>query len=212
MDQEFDDETDDHRSLSERVLPNCSVSYPKTTSPRNSSRTRSIKSQKNLSSDNQIYYEDENPLPTIANTGDIIQLIDGTRKKYNGSSWRRLCSKANCSYYTQSNGLCKPHLAAMKKRQSSSSKDNGMKSDQESISIDPPTSTDDPPKKGDVITLANGIRKKFDGRQYRRICANTDCTTVVHGSLEYQKGFVRRVLVDNQRIFFVFRQIMSSSL
>ncbi len=182
MDPEIDDD-DDLRSLSERLLPFTSASYTNSTSPRTSlNRNRSLKPQKSLSLDNQIYHE-EASLPTTANTGDIIQMSDGTRKKYNGSSWRRMCSKPNCSYYTQSQGLCKPHLAALKKRQNS-------KNDQESASIDQTPSEQEEPKKGDIITLSNGIRKKYDGRQYRRVCAQPDCTIVVHGSLEYQNGYV----------------------
>lgn len=162
-----DDDDDDLRSLSQRLLPLASTSLINNTS--NSSknkptnRTRSLKSQ---SIDNQI------SLPLKANTGDIIQLHDGTRKKYNGSSWRRMCSKPNCTHYTQSQGLCKPHLAAFKKH----------KHTQEKNDIEP--------KKGNIIALSNGIRKKFDGRQYRRVCAEPNCTIVVHGSLEYQKGYI----------------------
>jgi hypothetical protein len=200
MDQDFDDDDDDLRSLTERVLPLTSLSYPKQTFPRNSNRTRTIKPQKRFSSDNSMFNE-ENPLPSIANTGDIIQLNDGTRKKYNGSSWRRLCSKPNCSYYTQSSGLCKPHLAALKKRQTPSIKDV-VKIDQEHLITTRPTSKRDEPRKGDIITLMNGIRKKYDGRQYRRVCANTNCTIVVHGSLEYQKGFVN-IAKRNKLFFFV---------
>ncbi len=182
MDIEYDDD-DDLRSLSERILPLTSASYTNNTSPRNNiNRNRSLKPQKSISFDNQIYHEDTS-LPTTANTGDIIQMSDGTRKKYNGSSWRRMCSKPNCTYYTQSQGLCKPHLAALKKRKIS-------KNDNDISSIDQILSEQEEPKKGDVITLSNGIRKKYDGRQYRRVCAKPNCTIVVHGSLEYQNGFV----------------------
>lgn len=144
---------------------------------------------------NPIHHE-EISLPTRAIPGDIIQLNDGTRKKYNGSSWRRLCSKSNCSHYTQSQGLCKPHLAALKKRQT-------PKLDRESSPVVQfSSSKQNPPKKGDIVTLVNGIRKKYDGRQYRRICANQTCTTVVHGSLEYQNGF--ESIVHFSSLFFDF--------
>jgi hypothetical protein len=188
MDPEVDD--DDLRSLSERLLPFISAPYTTTTSSRininnnnnNSNRTRSLKPQKSISFDNEIYHE-ETSLPKTANTGDIIQMSDGTRKKYNGSSWRRMCSKPNCTYYNQSQGLCKPHLAALKKRKLS-------KSDNEISPTEQTLSEQEEPKKGHIIKLSNGIRKKYDGRQYRRICAKQNCTIVVHGSLEYQNGFV----------------------
>jgi hypothetical protein len=191
MDRGIDgDDDDDLRLLSERVLPSASVSSSSNASPRNSNRIRSMKPQKRISSDNHIYNESDGPLPTIANTGDIIQLNDGTRKKYNGSSWRRMCSKPNCSYYTQSSGLCKPHLATMKKRQTPSTSKDTPKVNVEAVPLEPPASKPKEPKKGDIIVLSNGIRKKYDGRQYRRICANSTCAAVVHGSLEYQNGFV----------------------
>ena len=193
MDRDIDgdDDDDDLRSLSERVLPSASVSSSHNNSPRNSNRIRSLKPQQRISSDNHIYHESDGPLPTIANTGDIIQLNDGTRKKYNGSSWRRMCSKPNCSYYTQSSGLCKPHLAAMKKRQTTSTSKDNPKMDVEAVPLEEPAPKPKEPRKGDIIVLSNGIRKKYDGRQYRRICTNSTCTVVVHGSLEYQNGFVQ---------------------
>jgi hypothetical protein len=167
MDLDVDDK--DLLSLSERILPFTSTNIPS-----------SIKLQRNLALDNRIFHENDTPLPTTANVGDIMQFNDGTRKKYNGTNWRRLCSKPDCSYYSQSKGLCKPHLAALKKRKSSTNKD------------DDTTLTDqEEPKKGDIITLENGVRKKFDGRQYRRVCADPTCTVVVHRSLEYQNGFVK---------------------
>jgi len=184
MDPEIDDD-DDLRSLSERILPLTSASYTNNNTSshtNNNNRTRSLKPQKSISFDNQIFHE-EASLPTTANTGDIIHMSDGTRKKYNGSSWRRMCSKASCTHYNQSQGLCKPHLAASKKRKIS-------KTDNEILPIEQTLSEQEEPRKGDVITLSNGIRKKYDGRQYRRVCARPNCTVVVHGSLEYQKGFV----------------------
>ncbi|CAF1031540.1 unnamed protein product [Adineta ricciae] len=180
-----DNEDHDLRSLSERILPLTSASFTNNNiSPRNNSnnpnRIRSLKPQKSISFDNRTYRE-EMSFPTTASTGDIIQLSDGTRKKYNGSSWRRMCSKPNCTYYTQSQGLCKPHLAASKKRKLS-------KSDNDLPVIEAALSTQKEPKKGDIIVLPNGVRKKYDGRQYRRVCAKPSCTVVVHGSLEYQNG------------------------
>ncbi|CAF1935180.1 unnamed protein product [Rotaria magnacalcarata] len=192
MDPEVDD--DDLRSLSDRILPVTSASFTNNTSSRNNnnnnnnnnnynshhSRTRLSKPQKSISHDNQLYPEGTS-LPMRANTGDIMQMSDGTRKKYNGSSWRRMCSKLNCSYYTQSQGLCKPHLAALKKRKIS-------KNDSELSVTHPVSSEQEQPKKGDIIVLPNGIRKKYDGRQYRRVCSKSNCTLVTPGSLEYQNG------------------------
>jgi hypothetical protein len=185
MDLDVDDK--DLLSLSERILPFTSTNY---TSPREKNLPGSIKSQKIISTDNRIFHEDDTPLPTTANIGDIMQFNDGTRKKYNGTSWRRMCLKANCSYYSQSKGLCKPHLAALKKRKSSTNKDDS-KADDDPTSTDQILSGQEEPRKGDIITLENGIRKKYDGRQYRRICADPTCTIVVHGNLEYQNGFVK---------------------
>lgn len=134
-------------------------------------------------------HSNEITLPSTANPGDIILLNDGMRKKYNGSSWRRLCSKLDCTYYSQSQGLCKPHLAALKKRKESTNSADGISED-ERTSNSPKSSERSKPKRGDIITTENGIRKKYDGRQYRRVCADATCATIVHGTLENHHGFV----------------------
>ena len=180
MNLEVDDDDDDPRSSSERLLPLMSASFTNNTSRNNNNRARSLKPQKSISFDNKVFYE-ETPLPMTANTGDIIHMSDGTRKKYNGSSWRRMCSKPNCTYYTQSQGLCKPHLAALRKRKA-------LKTDHELLVTEQNLTKHQEPRKGDIITLPSGVRKKYDGRQYRRVCAKPNCTVVVHGSLEYQNG------------------------
>lgn len=197
MDTKMDE--DDLLALSERLLPLTSTSYTTNNSTsRNTTttinRTRSLKPQKITSHEPQMYYE-EISLPVAPNPGDILQMRDGSRKKYNGSSWRRMCSKTNCTYYTQSQGLCKPHLAALKKRKI-------IKNDNELSINNQLSSESEQPKKGDIIVLPNGIRKKFDGRQYRRICNKSNCTVVVHGSLEYQNGYM--IFIFKYKIFSLY--------
>ncbi|CAF4411322.1 unnamed protein product [Rotaria sp. Silwood2] len=186
MDQDFDDE--DLHLLSESSLPLMSTSYTNNTFVRNNNRRRSIKSQKNISSDNQILHEEDTSLLTRANIGDIIRLKDGTRKKYNGSTWRRMCSQVNCSYYSQSEGLCKLHLNELKTQNSSRNNNSTIHNDDNILPIDEVLSKQNEPKKGDIIILLNGIRKIYDGRHYRRICAKLTCTKTVHGNPEYQNG------------------------
>jgi len=202
MDQDIDDK--DLLSLSQRILPLISTSYTNYISSHDKNINHSIKSQKIVSSDNQNFNEEETSLPRTPTIGDIIKLNDGTRKKYNGSSWRRMCSKPSCSYYTQKQGLCKPHLAALKNQKSITNKDNLKTDDESSSPIDQISSEQEEPKKGDIITLSNGIRKKYDGRRYRRICTNPTCTIVVHDNLKYQNGFVRRKL-NNQNLIFYYQ-------
>ncbi|CAF0935322.1 unnamed protein product [Rotaria sordida] len=188
MNQDFDDDEDLHL-LSESSLPLISTSYTNNTFIRNNNRRQcSIRSQKNISSNNQILHEDDTSLLTQANTGDIIRLKDGTRKKYNGSSWRRMCSKINCSYYSQSEGLCKLHLNELKTRNLSMNNNTKIHNDNDILLTNKILSKQNEPKKGHIITLLNGIRKIYDGRHYRRICANPICTIIVHGSHEYQNG------------------------
>ncbi|CAF3012084.1 unnamed protein product [Rotaria sp. Silwood2] len=186
MDQDFDDE--DLHLLSESSLPLMSTSYTNNTFVRNNNRRRSIKSQKNISSDNPILHEEDTSLLTRANIGDIIRLKDGTRKKYNGSTWRRMCSQVNCSYYSQSEGLCKLHLNELKTQNSSRNNNSTIHNDDNILPIDEVLSKQNEPKKGDIIILLNGIRKIYDGRHYRRICAKLTCTKTVHGNPEYQNG------------------------
>lgn len=79
MDQDFDDK--DLLSLSERILPFISTSYTNTTTSCDNNHNHLIKIQKMNTSDNEIFHEEDTSLPITANTGDIIKLNDGTRKK-----------------------------------------------------------------------------------------------------------------------------------
>lgn len=103
-----------------------------------------------------------------ANSGDIIQMDDGTKKKYNGSKWRRLCSKSNCEYYMQRQGLCRLHFDELKKRRTSKTnrqKRRSIPKPNRRLSIaNIPDSVDiDHPNRGDIIEMENGSCKKFDG-------------------------------------------------
>ncbi|UJR26682.1 hypothetical protein I4U23_007999 [Adineta vaga] len=178
MDSDFDDE--DVRSLSERVLPIISISSTNYTS---SSRdiNHSVKPQPSTLCDKQSFQE---ILSKPGNIGDIIQLSDGTRKKFNGSTWRRMCSEPDCSYYTQREGLCKPHLATLKKRKLSSiTKDNLKDDDDNLLSEDQITTNEEQHTKDSLLTLANSTQKPS-----QRICADPTCSTIVDEGHEYQNG------------------------
>jgi hypothetical protein len=43
--------------------------------------------------------------------GDIVQMPNGIRKKFNGKQWRRLCSRENCNKESQRRGFCSRHLS-----------------------------------------------------------------------------------------------------
>ena len=43
--------------------------------------------------------------------GDIVQMANGIRKKFNGKQWRRLCSKDGCNKESQRRGFCSRHLS-----------------------------------------------------------------------------------------------------
>lgn len=43
--------------------------------------------------------------------GDIVQMPNGIRKKFNGKQWRRLCSRDNCNKESQRRGYCSRHLS-----------------------------------------------------------------------------------------------------
>lgn len=43
--------------------------------------------------------------------GDIVQMPNGIRKKFNGKQWRRLCSRENCNKESQRRGYCSRHLS-----------------------------------------------------------------------------------------------------
>lgn len=109
---------EDSHSSPDLFLPLPFTSPSNDTSSRDDNRSHSMKSRKNITSNNQILHETNTVPSTNSNIGDIIQLADGTRKKYNGSTWRRICSELDCSYYTQSKGVCKLHLNVLKHRHS----------------------------------------------------------------------------------------------
>jgi len=78
MEQDIDD--DDLVSLSERLLPLTSPLSSTNSTPSNEKKSTKI------SSNHSITFEETTPLPSSGNRGDIIQLPDGTRKKFNGST------------------------------------------------------------------------------------------------------------------------------
>ncbi|XP_032231114.2 protein capicua homolog isoform X2 [Nematostella vectensis] len=43
--------------------------------------------------------------------GDIVQMPNGIRKKFNGKQWRRLCSREGCNKESQRRGFCSRHLS-----------------------------------------------------------------------------------------------------
>lgn len=43
--------------------------------------------------------------------GDIVQMENGVRKKFNGKQWRRLCSREGCNKESQRRGYCSRHLS-----------------------------------------------------------------------------------------------------
>ncbi|CAF0888786.1 unnamed protein product [Didymodactylos carnosus] len=54
------------------------------------------------------------------------------------------------------------------------------------------------PVKGDILVLENGVRKKFDGRQYRRLCSRDNCLTLVQGPVYYTNGLCPKHWQENQ--------------
>jgi len=115
-----------------------------------------------------------------ANVGDIRRIKDGTRKKFNGTTWRRLCSKLYCEHYIQRQGLCKLHSTECKKRKISKKNQRKCRSIRKpnrrlSIASIPQTVDIDHPNKGDMIEMENGSHKKFDGVVWRTICSIENC-------------------------------------
>ena len=41
--------------------------------------------------------------------GDIVTKLDGSRKKYNGKQWCRICSRDSCQKESQGQGFCSRH-------------------------------------------------------------------------------------------------------
>lgn len=51
--------------------------------------------------------------------GDVVTMPNGTRKKFNGKQWRRLCAKEDCNKESQRRGFCSRHLSLKGKGHSS---------------------------------------------------------------------------------------------
>jgi hypothetical protein len=60
-----------------------------------------------------------------------------------------------------------------------------------SIAVIPPSVDINNPKKGDIIDMENGSRKKFDGVVWRKICSIPDCFIAAQRSELCRKHFIK---------------------
>jgi hypothetical protein len=60
-----------------------------------------------------------------------------------------------------------------------------------SIAIIPPSVDINKPKKGDIIDMENGSRKKFDGVVWRKICSIPDCFIAAQRDELCRKHFIK---------------------
>ncbi|XP_070552136.1 LOW QUALITY PROTEIN: protein capicua homolog [Ptychodera flava] len=62
------------------------------------------------------------------------------------------------------------------KRRETNSRGSTVSSERSSSTVSPATTPQPKYKKGDVVCAPNGIRKKFNGKQWRRLCSKDGCT------------------------------------
>lgn len=86
----------------------------------------------------------------------------------------RLDRSASLTPCSQSQGSLTPHQTS-KKRDSMQSRGSST-SDRISTPRSPAITPQKLYKKGDVVAAPNGIRKKFNGKQWRRLCSKEGCT------------------------------------
>ena len=60
-----------------------------------------------------------------------------------------------------------------------------------SIAVIPPSVDINNPKKGDIIDMENGSRKKFDGVVWRKICSIPDCLIAAQRNELCRKHFIK---------------------
>lgn len=75
------------------------------------SRQRSQKKPTRGSQVENIVSRTPTPTQQKYKKGDIVQMENGVRKKFNGKQWRRLCSREGCNKESQRRGYCSRHLS-----------------------------------------------------------------------------------------------------
>lgn len=75
------------------------------------SRQRSQKKSTRGSQVENIVSRTPTPTQQKYKKGDIVQMENGVRKKFNGKQWRRLCSREGCNKESQRRGYCSRHLS-----------------------------------------------------------------------------------------------------
>ncbi|CAF0752507.1 unnamed protein product [Didymodactylos carnosus] len=104
--------------------------------------------------------------------GEIIEK-DGVRERFNGSTFRRICSKSNCSFNIVKSGLCKKHLLEEQNQ------NHPATTIATASSSSLPVAQLAKATKGEVRLMENGIRMKYDGKKFRRICAENNCLSFI---------------------------------
>lgn len=79
---------------------------------------------KSVRSHSSMSFESNTSTPRSLSTmkykkGEVVMMPNGTRKKFNGKQWRRLCTKEGCNKESQRRGYCSSHLSLRGKGQTS---------------------------------------------------------------------------------------------
>lgn len=98
--------------------------------------------------------------------GSIIVTPVGVRKKFNGKQWRQLCLFKGCAKELRKKGYCFRHL--------------GLTSRVEPESIDDRLRFDTTFVKGQIMVTKAGVRRKFNGKHWRKLCCYEGCSKETH--------------------------------
>ncbi|CAF3920137.1 unnamed protein product [Rotaria magnacalcarata] len=133
----------------------------------------------------------------------------GHQQKYDGLRWRRICCAPSCSIYLMGgiyfeNWLCRKHYLLILETDLSNESDNSIIQDKARVTSRKTNlqraSTRQPSKKiqhhirGDIMTHADGTRRKYDGVSWRPVCKSNNCKSYL-----VARGFCRRHDVEDRK-------------
>lgn len=106
----FNDDENTDSAISDEEIEGASELYSQNRSGMNNNQ-RSWRASPSKIPHAELVSRTPTPTQQKYKKGDIVQMPNGIRKKFNGKQWRRLCSRDNCNKESQRRGYCSRHLS-----------------------------------------------------------------------------------------------------
>ncbi|XP_031564265.1 protein capicua homolog isoform X2 [Actinia tenebrosa] len=106
----FNEDENTDSAISDEEIEGASELYSQNRTGMNNSQ-RSWRASPSKASHTELVSRTPTPTQQKYKKGDIVQMPNGIRKKFNGKQWRRLCSRDNCNKESQRRGYCSRHLS-----------------------------------------------------------------------------------------------------